>query len=670
MKVQIIGQFRLFINVCSAILLTLLSTSTISSQNFGNIKSNDIQQFIIKGNQSESLFPDSALYYYQKGLQLFGNETLKYGQSIIKVDIFSRIGRIFHQQFKYSFALDYYNKALSLSQSISHDSLSAENYFCIAEINLENGGYADAVKFYLKSKNLFQKINLTEGIYWCDIGLGIVYRELGNTELSKKHYELAKQIGEQKKKEDLVAISYNNLGNLYKQIGEYGTALGYLQKALKSFEYYGEERFISDCLDSIGEVYSEIGNYERAIEYFTKSTEIAEILGDKYRLLSRYANIAQVYAKFGANENALMYFSKTTELAQSIGDKSRLSEILIMLSDFYRHNNDLKNALKILNRSLMVSKEIGDTVSIANGYNSLSELSFLKGQNNSAYEYALKAFQISSKKDLNKTLLKSSLNLSKILEIHGNHKDALYYYKIHKRTKDNLLDSEKFKILEETEVKYNVERVEREKLELENMALVRDENIQRRNILIAALGLFIIILFAMALWYYFKKRAEKIERSEKSLKMYRKIDLLNSQLSEKNRELTSKALLISQNNEILKVAVKSIEDYLDRKDGNRNDLKKLKKQLQEIYEEKSWDDFLHHYEQVHPSFYKKLNEHFGDLTSAEQKLCAFLKMNLNTKEISQINNQSPKAVEVMRSRIRKKLGIAHSESLTKKIQLI
>jgi hypothetical protein len=54
----------------------------------------------------------------------------------------------------------------------------------------------------------------------------------------------------------------------------------------------------------------------------------------------------------------------------------------------------------------------------------------------------------------------------------------------------------------------------------------------------------------------------------------------------------------------------------------------------------------------------------------EQKICAFIKMNLNTKDISQITGQSIKAIEVMRSRIRKKLEISPKDSLSKAIQSI
>jgi tetratricopeptide (TPR) repeat protein len=671
MKVHGIVKFRYFILFFNLIFsLHLFFPSLYRSQGLENSLNEEFHDYLLKGDQLENLFPDSAIYYYQKALEILNNDQLDNDILESKIDLFIKVGRIFHLQSKYSFANDYYSRALSESQAILNDSLMAESNFNIAEINLENGSYANAVTSYITAKELFRKINYVDGIFWSDIGLGIIYRELGNAELSKKHYGLAIKLGESENKKDYIAISYNNLGNLYKQIGEYDTAIKYLQLALKSFENYGEEKFVSDCLEGIGEVYAEINNHERAIEYFKRSTEIAEALNDNYRLFSKYANTANSYVQIGDNKNALMYFSKTIELAQSIGDKARLSEVLIMVSDFYKSSGDLNLALLNLNKSLLISKEVGDTVSIATALNSLSELYFQKKDYKAAYQNALKSFQISSQKNLMKTLAKSSLSLSRILEIQGNYEDSFYYFKIYTKTKDALLNSEKLKILEDTEAKYNTERIKSEKLELENTSLASERQLQNQNILIFFLGVVLLISLVGIGFYLFRKRIERRKSSQNSLRMKRRIDLLNSQINEKNRELTSKALLISQNNEVLRSVVNSIEDYLKDEKRDKNELKRLKKQLQEIYEEKSWDDFLQHFEQVHPQFYKNLLAKCDDLSPTEQKVCAFLKMNLNTKEISQITSQTTKAIEVMRSRIRKKMDIPHEESLTKTIQIL
>lgn len=633
-----------------------------------NNNTNGPEYFLLKGENLEKHFPDSAIYYYQLGLYMCDSSNAD--KSALKIEFLNRIGKIFHQQSKYSFATDYYNKALTESKKLSNDSLLADAYFNIAEINLENGSYEKAIEGYKNSIKLFQRIKSYENIFWSHIGIGIVYREVGNSSLSKKHYETAKKIGKEIKRENFVAISYNNLGNLYKQLGEYDKAITVFRSALASFEKYGEKKFISDCLESIGELYAEIQNHNRAIEYFDKSIEIAESTNDNYRLLSRYANIAKSYTATGNKEKALMFFSKTTELAQSIGDKSRLSEVYIMVSDFYKFNNDIDNALIYLSKSLTISKEVGDTVSIASGLSSLSELYFDEKNYGKAYHKALESFKISSQKNLMNSLVKSSFTLSRVLELEGNYKDALFYYRIHKKTQDLLLNSEKLKILEETEAKYDIEKVQREKLELENKSLLNQDKIQRRNNLILFLIIGILIVTVISGLYLHKRNKEKFIKEQKAIEMKNKIEVLNTELSEKNRELTSKALLITQNNEVLKEVIESIENNLSIGGDHKKDLKKLKAKLQELYEDKSWDNFLHHFEQVHPKFYKNLFAKCNDLSSMEQKICAFIKMNLNTKDISQITGQSIKAIEVMRSRIRKKMDIPHEESLTKAIQNI
>jgi DNA-binding CsgD family transcriptional regulator len=64
---------------------------------------------------------------------------------------------------------------------------------------------------------------------------------------------------------------------------------------------------------------------------------------------------------------------------------------------------------------------------------------------------------------------------------------------------------------------------------------------------------------------------------------------------------------------------------------------------------------------VHIEFYEKLQSKFPDLTTNERKLCAFLRLNMTTKEISAITNQSLNSIEMARHRLRKKLNIDNSQ---------
>ena len=67
---------------------------------------------------------------------------------------------------------------------------------------------------------------------------------------------------------------------------------------------------------------------------------------------------------------------------------------------------------------------------------------------------------------------------------------------------------------------------------------------------------------------------------------------------------------------------------------------------------------------AYPDFNKKLLSLHPDLTPSELKICLFLKMNFNTNEICVLTNQKLRTVENKRYRLRKKLGLKSSDSLT------
>jgi len=67
--------------------------------------------------------------------------------------------------------------------------------------------------------------------------------------------------------------------------------------------------------------------------------------------------------------------------------------------------------------------------------------------------------------------------------------------------------------------------------------------------------------------------------------------------------------------------------------------------------------FNMHFNNVNEDFFNTLKDLFPDITPNELKLCAYLKLNLSTKEIAQLMNITIKAVEVARYRLRKKLNI-------------
>jgi DNA-binding CsgD family transcriptional regulator len=87
-------------------------------------------------------------------------------------------------------------------------------------------------------------------------------------------------------------------------------------------------------------------------------------------------------------------------------------------------------------------------------------------------------------------------------------------------------------------------------------------------------------------------------------------------------------------------------------------------ELKQNLDETSWREFEYRFARVHESFYDTLDAQFPDLTPAERKVCAMLKLNMSSKEIAAITMVRPESVDTARSRIRKKLDIDKDENLT------
>jgi hypothetical protein len=80
--------------------------------------------------------------------------------------------------------------------------------------------------------------------------------------------------------------------------------------------------------------------------------------------------------------------------------------------------------------------------------------------------------------------------------------------------------------------------------------------------------------------------------------------------------------------------------------------------------DKDWENFRTYFEQVHTGFFEELKVRFPDLNSSDLKLCALIKLNLDSKQMAAILDISPESVKVARSRLRKKIGMEPGENLS------
>lgn len=184
----------------------------------------------------------------------------------------------------------------------------------------------------------------------------------------------------------------------------------------------------------------------------------------------------------------------------------------------------------------------------------------------------------------------------------------------------------------------------------------------------------------------YKRKAEKIEeakRLELAAKQQKLIEIeqqkeqevlqlkeekMQSELQSVNNLLAASTMNLVVKNEFIE-AIKEELKTVKQKGKNVETKQALERIVKEIDTtlrlQEDWEQFEYHFDKVHRDFLTRLRADYPDLSPNEQKLCAFLRLNLNTKDIANLLHISLRGVEVARYRLRKKLDLDKGQNLSK-----
>jgi DNA-binding CsgD family transcriptional regulator len=188
-------------------------------------------------------------------------------------------------------------------------------------------------------------------------------------------------------------------------------------------------------------------------------------------------------------------------------------------------------------------------------------------------------------------------------------------------------------------------------------------------------GLFWLTLFlllsVLAIFFFlfvsYRKKNNKlsldllgIQLKSKQLQLER--ELLETQLEEKDRELTANLMYSLKKNQIIKDSVEKLIKHRKVFNPEGNEVvRKVIHDLNNSQEEKIFQEFEISFLKLHEGFYDKLHKDFPGLTLNENRLCAFMRLNLSSKEISSITGQTLPTLNMAKTRLKRKLGLTNSD---------
>ncbi len=198
-----------------------------------------------------------------------------------------------------------------------------------------------------------------------------------------------------------------------------------------------------------------------------------------------------------------------------------------------------------------------------------------------------------------------------------------------------------------------------------------------------ALVVYLILMILAAVYIhkaykeYYRKQEQKLIEENNLLLEIKELEneqqlmkLKNEQLSidvdSKNRELAASTMSLMKKNELLSL----IKDDLKRTNSDQED-KSIKSVIntinKSISDDDSWTIFKEAFNSADNDFLKKIKQLHPSLTPNDLRLCAYLRLNLSSKEIAPLLNISVRSVEVKRYRLRKKMDLAHETGVVEYI---
>lgn len=284
-----------------------------------------------------------------------------------RADALRMIGMLAYGRGDYEVSLDYYNRALAVTDSMAATKRYKENdvddnysvlYGSIGNLyNIQDQNLL-AIEYYQKALPIFEKYGWLESQTILYHNVGELYHTMGNTEEAERNYLQGIACGKQSGDSLMVALPQRGLAKIYLEKGDYEKAL---QTSMESYAYYqpnqknepgdymellsivsqihlmdghkdiakaeayAEEAyhlllndedmmgsFKSDALSGMYLVAMEKGQWQRAYDFARQSVEADP--NDTYDDISDYENLARICIQLGRKEEANLYMNKVYEL--------------------------------------------------------------------------------------------------------------------------------------------------------------------------------------------------------------------------------------------------------------------------------------------------------------------------------------------------------------------
>ncbi|MDR2928914.1 MAG: LuxR C-terminal-related transcriptional regulator [Cytophagaceae bacterium] len=453
-----------------------------------------------------------------------------------------------------------------------------------------------------------------------------------------------------------LALSYFNVGN-------YSDAFATALYALDDFKALGNRKFIVKTFLALGNICASISSDTMAEDYYRQALTFIEPTQTEYYAL--HSNIYMIWSHTPARrQEAIDSLLNLIPVYRDRNETGLLAVILLNIGACYQSNSEPEKAFLFLKNMLDSIQNVDNRRLLFSLYQNLGNYYVSANNLKNALDYYTLSKNIAAG-DRNPAFLSHvTLHLSRLYAELGYEDSAYYYLRQH-----NSFNSQFYNGAKAIEAYRSYISVFLESSESRLKIAEQDILLQERRFIITLISVFALIILVISLLIVARQRKRYKEAENRDLEMRLQHEHQIQQLQEEKieaqiREITSYSLLLFNKNQVLQ----QIADASEHKPKTTADINESYETINRIVKnnlntDSDWNNFVMHFEKVHPHFFDRLKSCGDTLTETNMRICAYFRIGIAPKEIAQMMNIAPDTVKVTRHRLKKKLGLKEDDSL-------
>jgi serine phosphatase RsbU (regulator of sigma subunit) len=438
-----------------------------------------------------------------------------------------------------------YAQADSLLQelkSTESDTVKVRILFELAQYNQRKN---DSLyhQYLLNGLEIAKKKDYQKGLVWCYDELGYYHRQHAEYGKALPMHLNALKIAKEINYVKFLPRINNNIGVVYRRLDEYNSAVNYHLQALKYAEKYDDVRSLMYAQNSLGNIFNLMKQYDQAMKYFSLALKNAEKRGNFLSMAINYNNIGEIYENQNNFDLALKHYFKSLEYNQRIESDRGIAICYDCIGSVYARMKQYDKAINYFKQAIDLNTKMNDKLYVAVSLLNTGEALMRIGQPEKSEKYLMEALALSQELGTKSVTRDSYKYLSELYDQKAKTNIAFDYYKKYITFKDSIFNEINSKNVSKLQTLYETEKQRKEIAILEQEKIQREKANEQKTIILLALSLALLILFALAIVLY---RSNIIKRNSNQ-----KLESQANLISLKNKELQEqKKVLEVTNNKI------------------------------------------------------------------------------------------------------------------------